>query len=98
MDSRDRGQRSKPHAKAMRCDISIQKGPPRQRDLLLSKEPSSRTQLLNALREDYQLYLQIPNYLMHLNVFYIPWKNDAMALLPFNQPFWSTDYTQCNIF
>lgn len=94
VDSRDWVQRSKPHAKAMRCDISIQKGPLRLRDLFLSKEPSSRTQLLNALRE----VLQITNYLMHLNMFYIPWKNDAVALLPFNQPFCSIDYTQCNIF
>ena len=57
-DSRDRGQRSKAHVKDVRHDISVQKGPLRLRDLFPSKEPSSKTQLLNGLRE----VLQIANY------------------------------------
>jgi len=88
MDSRDWGRRSKTHAKGVRHGISIQKGPLRLRDLFSSEELSSETQLLNALRE----VLQITNYLTHLNIPSLanfPWKNDAIAFLPFNRPFCS---------
>lgn len=87
-DSTDWGQRSKAYAKDVRHDISIQKVPLRLRDLFPSKEPSSETQLLNGLKED----LQITNYFMHLNIPSLanfPWKDDAIAFLPFNQPFCS---------
>lgn len=79
-DSRDWGQRSKAHAKDVRHDYSIQKGSLRLRDLFPSKEPSSETQLLNALRE----VLQITRYLMDLNISSLAnftWKNDAIDFL-----------------